>query len=197
MLSLVDTSEDDYDFHINDWLLDMKYADRGKMVRSKPQNFPFKHYIDLMRKKGSSNCITSNDKNDSGPIEHPFPYTSNYSYSYSDVCSEKSSNDARSPNFSTNGSAMFKLYEKLKKTRKDSDSIEFKDSCNVNSLSENVNNISLTPLEVSQNGDSADRIHHLYLNREESTTNENQNQNSVNSRASLLAKLQSYKQRRQ
>lgn len=196
MISLVDTREDDYDFYINDWLLEIKYADRGKMVRNKPQNFPFYHHLELMRKNDGLNPKTSNFQSNSGPSGHSHPYASNYSYSTSDSCSVKSSNDAKSPNSSKNGSAMLKLYEKLK-TRKYSDLVELKDSCNVNNISEDIEKISLTPMVISENGDIAKKVYQFHSNREQSTPNENQNQNPVNSRLSLLKKLQSYKQRKQ
>nr|XP_033327722.1 tudor domain-containing protein 5-like isoform X6 [Megalopta genalis] len=44
MVTLTDTLEDE-DIHINDWLVEQKLAEHGKMVCMKTQNFPFRYYL--------------------------------------------------------------------------------------------------------------------------------------------------------
>lgn len=44
LVSLVDTQHDE-DVHINDWMVQQGLAEYGSMVRSRPSNFVFRHYI--------------------------------------------------------------------------------------------------------------------------------------------------------
>ncbi|CAD1470261.1 unnamed protein product, partial [Heterotrigona itama] len=49
MVTLTDTLEDE-DVHINDWLVEQKLAEHGKMVCIKKRNFPFRYYLECQER---------------------------------------------------------------------------------------------------------------------------------------------------
>ena len=50
MVTLTDTSDDEVDVHINDWMVEHHWAEFGKMVSIK-NNFAFHHYQQCLRRK--------------------------------------------------------------------------------------------------------------------------------------------------
>ena len=72
MVTLTDTlTEDDEDVHINDWLVEQKLAEHGKMVCIKKRNFPFRYYLERQeRSKPKSTDISKTRINSINKIDN-------------------------------------------------------------------------------------------------------------------------------
>ncbi|KAK0091881.1 hypothetical protein PV326_002579 [Microctonus aethiopoides] len=64
LISLTDVSQQDYDFHISDWMFEKKMAIQGHMVRIRLRNFVYQHFLQSeMKSKSKINLIDSNNVN--------------------------------------------------------------------------------------------------------------------------------------
>ena len=63
MITLTDTSDDDMDVHINDWLVENDLAERDLVVSTISDNFVFKHYLQVLE-KNCQNTLINAQKND-------------------------------------------------------------------------------------------------------------------------------------
>nr|XP_012152341.1 PREDICTED: protein PF14_0175-like isoform X2 [Megachile rotundata] len=63
LVTLTDTSEEE-DVHINDWLVEQKLAEHGKMVCTKYRNFPFRYYLECQERYKQKTEILKVSKKD-------------------------------------------------------------------------------------------------------------------------------------